>query len=265
MVNALRLAWLYFRLSVQNLAAYRFDILMRVAMAFVHIGFELMGVWIIFSNAETIRGWTWMHMIVLVGVFRIVAGGIRILIVPNMRVLLEDIRSGRLDYVLMRPVNAQLLVSIREFVIWRVADVVLGFSVSIYGCLRLTGTVPVGAVLAFVVTLVAALAIVYSVWLMLATTCFWFVRIQNIEMVFWNVFEAGRYPIVIYRPWIQWMLTFVIPLAFITTVPAGTLIGMDDRIIGWAPAVAVGMAALMLVASHWFWRFGLRRYSGASA
>ena len=141
----------------------------------------------------------------------------------------------------------------------------LGFSVAIYGCLRLTGTVPVGAVLEFIVTLVAALAIVYSVWLMLATTCFWFVRIQNIEMVFWNVFEAGRYPIVIYRPWIQWMLTFVIPLAFITTIPAGTLIGLDDRFVGWAPAVAVGMAALMLLVSHWFWRFGLRHYSGASA
>lgn len=265
MRRAITLAFLFFRLSLQNLAAYRFDIVARVFMAFMHMGVELMGVWIIFSNTQSVRGWTWKHMVVLIGVFRIVAGGIRIVIVPNMRALLQDIRTGKLDYVLLKPVNAQLLVSIREFVIWRTADVVLGVGAAVYGCLELTGTIPVRAVVSFAVTLTSALAIVYATWLMLATLCFWFVRIQNIEMVFWNVFEAGRYPIVIYRPWMRWLLTFVIPLAFITTIPAASLIGIDDTIVPFAPVVAVVVAAIMLVLSRWFWQYGLRHYSGASA
>lgn len=265
MVRAIKLMALFLRVSVQNLAAYRFDIVMRFVMAFIHVAVEIMSVWIIFSNTKEIRGWRWQHMLVLVGVFRIVAGGIRIIIVPNMRALLEDIRSGKLDFVLLKPVNAQFLVSVREFVLWRVADVVLGFTVAIVGCVQLNGTVPVGALLSFIVTLGAAGAIVYSIWLMLATLCFWFVRIQNLEMIFWNVFEAGRYPIVIYPPWMQSAFTFVIPLAFITTIPASALLGEEVKILQYAPLWAWGFALVALVLSRWFWRFGLRHYAGASA
>jgi ABC-2 type transport system permease protein len=236
----------------------------------MHLAGELMAVWIIFSNTTVLKGWQWQHMLVLMGVYRIVAGGIRMSIVPNMRMVLEDIREGTLDFVLLRPVNAQLLVSIRQFMIWRVTDVLFGAAVAVYGCVKLMGYVPPLAALTFVFLLAAAFVIVYSLWLMLATLCFWFVRIQNIEMIFWNVFEAGRFPIAVYRPWVQWTLTFIVPLAFITTFPATTLFA-DPAMspswmpLAWMPLVAAFMAAGMLLISSWFWRFGLRHYSGASA
>lgn len=257
--------WLFVRVSLQNLAAYRFDMYARIAMAFMHVGYEILCVWIIFNRTDAIGGWGVNQMLVLVGVFRMVAGGIRIIIVPNMRLLLQDIHNGKLDFVLLKPVDAQFLVSVREFVVWRFTDVLLGASVALYGCLKLTGSLSPEALLRFAITLTAACAIVYSVWLMLATVCFWFVRIENIEMVFWNVFEAGRYPVVIYRPWVRGLLTFVIPLAFITTVPAAALSGEDSTIVPYAPLVAAGAGVGMLLLSSWFWRFGLRHYSGASA
>ncbi len=266
MRRAIRLMFLFVRVSVQNFAAYRFDFMMRLLVSVMHLVGELTAVWTIFHNTKTLNGWQWQHMLVLVGVFRIIAGGIRMSIVPNMRKVLDDIHQGTLDFVLLRPVNSQWLISIREFVIWRVTDVVLGTAVAMYGCVKLVGHVPPFQALIFVAMLAAGFAIVYSVWLMLATLCFWFVRIQNIEMIFWNVFEAGRYPIVIYRPWIQWVLTFILPLAFITTFPAGTLIGDPHMgVPAAAPLYALLIAAGSLVLSSWFWRFGLRRYSGASA
>lgn len=257
---------LYARLSVQNAAAYRFDIVVRIFVSLVHLTGELFVVWTIFSNTDNLKGWRWQHMMVLVGVYRIIAGGIRIYIVPNMRVVLQDIRQGTLDFVLLRPVNSQLLISIRQFVFWRFSDVILGGLVAGYGCYKLRGEIPLLPALLFVLMIAAGFVIVYSTWLMLATIGFWLVRIQNIEMVFWNVFEAGRFPIAIYRPWVQWMLTFVVPLAFITTFPAGVL--LRDPNIGVpaaAPIYATIIAGAMFVLSSWFWRFGLRHYSGASA
>ena len=254
---------LFARVSIQNFAAYRFDLAVRLAMSLLHLGTELVIVWTIFENTDALAGWRWQHLLVLVGVYRIVAGGIRMSIVPNMRRVLEDIHAGTLDFVLMRPVNSQLLVSIREFAFWRLTDVILGAVVAVIGCVELIGHVPLAAGLTFVLMLATAYAIVYSVWLMLATLCFWFVRIQNIEMIFWNVFEAGRFPIVIYRPSIQWCLTFIIPLAFITTFPASTLFGDASLLpawvpLGWMAPIAVAIAAVMLLISGWFWRFGLR-------
>ncbi len=267
MIRTLSLSWLFIRVSVQNFAAYRFDFIIRFLVSAMHLGAELLAVWTIFHNTRTLNGWQTEHMLVLVGVYRLVAGGIRMSIVPNMRKVLTDIRDGTMDFVLLRPINSQVLVSIREFVVWRVSDVLLGATVAFYGAYRLSHDLSLGAVLLFVLMTTAAFAIIYSIWLMLATLCFWFIRVQNIEMVFWNVFEAGRFPIAIYRPWVQWVLTFILPLAFITTFPAATLAGRDgvEGVPSWSPVAAVVIAGVLLAVSSRFWRFGLKHYSGASA
>lgn len=264
-LRPLKLMLVFLRVSIQNMAAYRVEMAMRAVVSIMHLASELIGVWIIFNNTTVVRGWQWQHMLVLVGVYRMVAGGIRICIVPNMRKLLEDIRDGSLDFLLMRPVNAQFLASIREVVPYRVIDVLLGAAVAIYGCLDLTSRIPAREAMLFVAMVSAGFLIVYAVWLMLGTLCFWFVRVQNIEMVFWNVFEAGRFPIMIYREWVQWTLTFLVPLAFITTFPAGALLGDADKMPAGAPLWAFLIAAVLLFISNRFWRYGLRRYSGASA
>jgi len=266
MRRAVFLIILFARVSVQNFAAYRFDFFMRLFMSFMQLGAELVIVYTIFHNTKSLRGWRWEHMLVLVGVYRIIAGGIRIYIVPNMRAVLEEIREGTLDYVLLKPVDSQLLVSIREFVFWRFTDILLGASAAACGAYYLGAQVTAVQLATFGLMLAAAFAIIYSIWLALATLGFWFIRIQNIEMVFWNVFEAGRYPVMIYPPWVQWSLTFLIPLAFVTTFPAGILTG--DPAIGvprLAPLWAGLAAAVSVVLSRWFWRFGLKHYSGASA
>ena len=81
-------------------------------------------------------------------------------------------------------------------------------------------------------------------------------------MVFWNIFEAGRYPVDIYRRPIRLGLTYIIPLAFITTFPAAALVGKSSPT---NVAAALVVAALSLVGTSAFWRYGLRHYTGASA
>ena len=260
-----KLMGLFVKVSVMNVAAYRFDMLVRVFVSLMHLCADLLGVWVIFSNTKAVADWRIEHMIILVGVFRIVAGGIRILIVPNMRRVFEDIMEGTLDFVLLKPVNSQFLVSIREVVVWRIVDIILGAGIAAYGCHRLNGFVPAWTLLMFVVMLAAGFTIVYCFWLMLATLCFWFVRLQNIEMIFWNVFEAGRFPIQVYPNWAQWTLTYLIPLAFITTFPAMAGTGDPSRMSARIVLTALFMAVSMFALTSWLWRAGLRRYSGASA
>lgn len=259
-----KLATLFARVSIQNVAAYRFDMLMRIVVSIMHMTSELLMVYTIFHNTNSIGGWRWQHMLVLIGVYRMVAGGLRISILPNMHKLLEDIQQGTLDFVLLRPINSQFLVSIREIVIYRLVDVVLGGGIAVIGCVKLHGTVATSDLMLFALMIAAAYVIIYSIWLMLATMCFWFVRVQNIEMVFWNVFEAGRYPIAIYPQWLQWSLTYLLPLAFITTVPAATFFG-DVSKMPAAPIWAAALAPAIFILSNRFWKFGLRHYSGASA
>lgn len=262
MLRYLNLIGLLWRISLMNDTAYRADFLMRLFTAAAQLVGELLALWTIFANTRSLAGWSPAEVIVLLGVFRFMNGLIGMLIAPNMRSIMEDIRQGTLDFVLTKPVNSQFYVSFRQLIVWRLADILLGLGLAAVGAVQVAAAVGPVELLLFVLLLAAGATIIYSFWLLLATSVFWFTRIGNIEVLFWNVFEAGRYPVDIYRPWLRWLLTFIVPLALLTTFPAGALIGRNTLA---SLAVAFVLAPLALAGASWFWRFGLRRYSGASA
>ena len=103
---------------------------------------------------------------------------------------------------------------------------------------------------------------VYSLWLLLVTLAFWFVRVDNFAEIFWTFYEAGRFPVYVYRGTLRFILTFIVPIAFLTTFPAAALLGELSRIyiVG-----AVIMAAALFYASVRFWRYAIRFYSSASS
>ena len=127
---------------------------------------------------------------------------------------------------------------------------------------RLGAQVGVAQAGAFGLMVLAGGAIVYSFWLILATLSFWFVRVENILVIFQSVYEAGRWPVSLYPGWLRFGLTFLVPVAFAVTVPAEALTG---RLTWQTGLLAVGLAAALLVVSRLFWKIGLRNYSGASA
>jgi len=258
----LRLLWLFLRISVQNDAAYRVDFLANVLVTLAHFGAELVGLWTIFSNTRSLGGWNAWEFLALLGVFRAMSGIIGLFIAPAMRQIMEEIREGTLDFAILRPINTQFYTSFRKIVVWRLTDIVLGIVFIVAACTKLSTAITPDKVLLFLCMLAAGVTIIYSFWLVLATCAFWFTRISNIEMVFWNVFEAGRYPVDIYRPVIRRSLTYIIPLAFITTFPAATLVG-KAQLTTVILSVTVAAAALAIASA--FWTFGLRSYSGAPA
>lgn len=262
MSRYLRLIRLFLGVSLQNETAYRFDFLTKVIGSLLNVCGELFTLWAIFANAKSLAGWGPYEVVVLLGVFRVMVGLVGMVIAPNMRAVMEDVRSGGLDHVLVKPLSAQFYASLRTWVVFRGLDGFMGAIMIVVGCTLLSAQVSIATLGLFVITLAAGAVIIYSFWLILATTTFWFTRIANIEMVFWNVFHAGRYPLEVYQPWVRWLLTFILPLAFLTTFPAQALVGRAGLT---TLLTSLTVAPAMFLIATAFWRFGLRRYSGASA
>jgi ABC-2 type transport system permease protein len=216
----------------------------------------------VFAHTESLGGWSPSELLALLGVYFLVGGAINLVIQPSMQRLMEQVRLGTLDFTLTKPEDTQLLVSVQEVRIWKLIDVALGLAILATALARLGAEVGPWTALTFGATLLAGGAIVYSFWLMLATLSFWFVRVDNILVIFQSMYEAGRWPIGIYPPWLRVSLTFIVPVAFATSVPAEALVG---RLTLPTLLGVVGLAALMLAVSRWFWGIGVRRYSGASA
>ena len=261
-MSLLRLFLIFGRIGLLNEMAYRANFYIQVLESVIKIGTALAGLAVVFKHTQTLGGWLPAELVALLGVYFLMGGFIGTLVQPSMQRFMEDVRQGTLDFTLTKPEDAQVLVSLGQIRIWRIVDVVLGLIVLGLALVQIglrVGWLQAGA---FGVTLLAGGAVVYSFWLMLATLTFWFVKIENILMVFQGVYEAGRWPVGIYPRWLQAGLTFLVPVAFAVTVPSEALVG---RLEAASLVGALVAAAGMLTVSRLFWRVGVKHCSGASA
>jgi ABC-2 type transport system permease protein len=258
----MRLAWQFLRIGVMNEFQYRANFVIQLLQSAVAIATGLVVLALIFSKTSDLSGWTRPQLLVVMGVFTIMGGLIGFVIEPNMGRLMADIQQGTFDYVLTKPADSQLLVSVREFRLWRLTDVVVGGIVLFWGLGDLATDVGWGESLGFLVLLVAGGVMIYCFWLLLTTGAFWFVRMEMMQELFTGLYRAGQYPVTIYPGWLRVMLTFLVPIGFAVTVPSAAL---TDRLTVNVLLLTLGFLAVLLVVTRVFWRFALKRYSGASA
>ncbi len=261
-MNLIRLALLYFRVGALNELQYRVNFFIQLLQSLVALGVGLVGLGLVFSHTTDLNRWTRPELLAVMGVHILMGGLINAVIQPNMQRLLEEVRDGTLDYALTKPEDAQVVVSVREFRFWRLVDVVVGVIVLIVAMLQLQARLGVWQALAFAAALLCGWAMVYAFWLMLTSTVFWFIRIDELVNLFEGVYAAGSWPVTIYPDWLRTGLTFIVPVAFAVTVPAEALTGR----LTWQTLLgAAALAIALLILARWVWRTGLRRYSGASA
>jgi len=258
----LRLFFVFFRIGAMGELAYRANFFLQLLESAVDLGTALGGLAVVFSYTSTLGGWRPEEVAALIGVFFLVGGALRLVVQPSMEQLIENVREGTLDFMLTKPEDSQVLASIQRVEIWKITDFFLGIAVIIVALIRMGERLGALQVVEFAAALVAGGVIVYSFWIILASLSFWFVRVENILVVFQSVYEAGRWPVTLYPGWLRIGLTFLVPIAFATTVPAQALAGQ----MTWQTlAEAFALAAALFAASRFLWRAGTRHYSGASA
>ncbi len=258
----LRLLGVFLRIGIQSDLAYRANFVFQMLESTMNLVSALAVVALVFSQTDSLAGWRAEELGALVGVYFLVLGVLNLVVAPSLQRFMEQVQDGTLDFVLTKPADAQLLVSLSQVRIWKIVDVLFGLAVLLVALARLSAEVGAGEAAAFGLALVTGASIVYSLWLFLSTLAFWFIRVENILMIFWNLYWAARWPVGIYPGWLRWTLTLIVPVAFAVTVPAQAIAGrLGEATLVGSVALALGTLAF----SRWFWNRGLRRYSGASA
>lgn len=258
----LKLITTYFRLGALNELQYRANFWINLLQSSLSLLSALAGMGVVFYHTDALAGWLPMELLALLGIYFLMSGFISTFVQPSMERFLTDIRQGTFDFVLTKPRDSQFLMSIRRISIWSLMDVLLGLALLIVALVRLGRGFSLTQGLSFLLVLAAGAVIVYSFWLMLATIAFWFVKVENILVVFQSMYQAGRWPVSIYPAVLRVLLTFLVPVVFAVTVPAEAVVGR----LTWTSLVsALAFAVAIFVAARVFWRYGVRNYSGASA
>jgi ABC-2 type transport system permease protein len=262
MIRYLRMFRAFASSEFQFEMEYRGNFYLSILEMFLVIGTSIAAVLVMFQHTTTMNGWTLPQMIVLLGVYYMIQGGVNLVFSPSFERLMEHVRAGTLDFHLLKPVNVQFLVSTRHLRVVRAADLALGLAVVIFGLVQVGAEIGVGAALLFVLSLLFGIMLVYSLLLGLVTLAFWFVRVENLLAIFWAFTEAGRFPVDVYPLWLRVSLSTIVPIGIAVTAPANVIAGRMDWIavatLGAGTVLAVGLASAL-------WRWGLKSYTGASA
>jgi len=261
-MGALRIALLYWRVAALNELQYRANFFIQLVQAAIGFGTGVAVILLVFSHTNELNGWDAYELLALFGVQMLLGGVVHSAVQPAMQKMMDDVREGTLDYVLTKPLDAQLLVSVREARVWRLVDALGGLTIIVYALTQVERAVGLEDVAGFLVMIVLGAAMLYCFWLVLATMSFWVVRIWAVNDLFEGLYQTGRWPIGIYPGWLRYGLTFLVPIGFAVTVPAEAVTARLD----WDAAVgAAAFALVAIVLSRAVFRRGLKSYSGASA
>src|SRR5712672_4167689 len=219
---------------------------------------------IIFGSVNRIGDWSKWEVVLLVGTHQIIAQLFQAFFFVNVANIPELVRTGRLDSLLILPIDSQFAVSTKQFGLDSIINALLGAVVVIVSLSKLSVVPNPLSILLYVVALGFGIAVHYSIMLGLAAVSFWIIRAQGLVYCYFNFLNIARYPDVIF-PWLfRLVFGWVIPVVIIANIPARLLIKSLGQPFPLMLHLVIA-SSIVFWLSRVFWKFALRHYSSASS
>jgi ABC-2 type transport system permease protein len=262
MRRTLRVIRAQLRASLAMALQYRFEFTVEGALALLWMAVTLVPLLVVFGARETVAGWTFPEMLVVVGWFVALKGVLEGTLSPSLMQVIDHVRKGTLDFVLLKPADAQLLVSLSKIEPWRAIDLA-GAGVIFVVAFRAMGRAPALHDVALAAVLLgAAVLVLYSIAILVVSIAFVAVRVDNLLYLFQSVFDVARWPSSVFRGVLAVLFTFVLPLALMTTYPSLALLG---KLTARTALGAIAGTLAFATVARAIWIASIRRYTSASS
>jgi len=258
----LRLFLVQLRTSVLLTMQYRLDFFLEGMVEAIWTLTAVVPLLVVYRDRATVVGWTLPEAMLVVAWFTLLQGVLEGAINPSLSQVVEHVRKGTLDFLLLKPADAQFLVSTARFAPWKATNVLVSAGMIAWAFVRIGHAPSASAVLLALLLLATSCATLYAFWIITVSAAFVVVRVDNLTYLFSSVFDAARWPSTVFRGALRAVFTFVIPLAVLTTYPAEALLGRLDAVRALG-AVMVALVALFI--SRLVWTRAIARYTSASS
>lgn len=218
---------------------------------------------VIYSHTDNIAGWTRWQVVLLVGASHFIQQVFQAFFLTNCVNLSELVRTGKLDFMLLLPVNTRFLVSLRTVDLGGFVNASSAIAVMAFALHKLQITPNALQIAGFAGLAICGILLHYSLMMILAASAFYTVRAQGIVWGYYQMFNLARMPDTAFRGVFRVVFTYVLPVTLVSNVPVRALAQMLDRPM--MVVILLGIAAGWFVISEMVWRFSLRRYTSASS
>ena len=215
----------------------------------------------IYQHVDSVQGWTLEQILLLTAIYFFIDRIFDSFFEINFDNFINLVNRGDLDLVLTKPVSSQFIVSLRRFSFSMVFSNLTMLGVIVYLCRLYFWPLSDWVIINFLILIICAIVITYSLWFITLLPVFWWGRARNLNELFRPIHQLGRVPIDVTGK-LQPFLTYVVPLAFISTVPTQALIGRLSVHLVFYGLFAAGF---LLWLSNRLWHFALKHYTSASS
>lgn len=262
-------AWRYLRIyaalwrnSVTRELSFKANFLMWIVVELLWFGLQLSFIGVLYLHTDNIGTWTKWQVVMLIGASHLIQQIFQAFFLVNCTNLSELVRTGKLDFLLLLPVNTRFVVSLRQVDLGAFVNSLSAIAVMIYAGYQMSLVPTFLQIFGFLVLCVAGVVIHYSLMFLLASISFWTVRAQGIVWGYYNLFQIARMPDEAFRGLFKAFFTFAIPMLLVSNVPVRVLI---NKFSARYLVLLLAMSVVCFVISELGWRASVKRYTSASS
>ena len=257
---------IYFALwknSVVREMGFKTNFLLWIVVEMLWFALQLSFMFVIYSHTDRIGTWSKWQVVMLLGASHFIQQIFTAIFLTNCTQLSELIRTGKLDFILLLPVNTRFMISFRQVDLGGFVNAASAVAVMIYAGNQLSLSPTWAQVAGFFLLAAVSILIHYSLMFLLASVSFWTVRAQGIVWGYYNLFNIARLPDEAFRGLFKAFFTFALPMLLVANVPVKLLVHKLSSPLEML--VLVGMAFVCLALSEGVWRISVRHYTSASS
>jgi ABC-2 type transport system permease protein len=251
--------------SVAREMGFKSNFLLWIFVEILWFGLQLSFISVLYLHTDHIGTWTKWQVVMLIGTSNFIQQIFHAFFLVNCTNLSELVRTGKLDFLLLLPVNTRFIISLRQVDLGSFVNAAFAIGVMTYAGVKLGLSPSLGQIAGFLVLCVAGLLIHYSLMFLLASVSFWTVKAQGIVWGYFNLFNIARLPDEAFSKNLVFkgVFTYAIPMLLISNVPARLL---TDKLTSPNPMfLLLGMCVACFLVSQWGWRKSVRHYTSASS
>ena len=250
--------------SVTRETMFKGNFLLWIVVEVLWFGLQLSFIGVLYLHTDAIGSWTKWQVVMLVGASHFIQQIFQAFFLINCSNLSELIRTGKLDFLLLLPVNTRFVLSLRQVDLGGFVNAMFSVAVMAYAARQLHLSPTFAQVLGFGALCAIGILIHYSLMFMLASISFWTVRAQGVVHGYYNLFQIARMPDEAFgRGAFRAVFTFALPMLLVTNVPVRLLTNKLQST--GSVLVLLGMGVVCALVSEWFWRKSVRHYTSASS
>lgn len=228
---------------------------------------------LIYGNVDVINTWTREEYFAFMATGMLVNAIVETFFMPNCANFSELIRTGNLDFVLLKPIDTQFLISFEKVNLAMLNQVVMALGLLGYALYQIGEPISVGQVLIYFAYVGVAVVFFYSLMITLAATSVWFGRNQGLYDFWFYITVFARYPREIYSGTkadviegadvLQFAFTYIVPILLVVTIPARLLVKTVEQPHFLVVAALGAIAGLFVSRLAFTW--SLKAYRSASS